>query len=72
MSGWRRVLAQVRAFLQAQERLHQRYQLLNRPWEEEFTHWARAGNAWTLHGRYPPPADGRRRSTTSDGWCPRC
>ena len=30
-------------------------------------HWAKDG---TLHGTVSPPSDGKRRSTTADGWCP--
>lgn len=41
--------------------------LANRPWEEEYLHWAKDG---TLHGTVSPPVDGRRHSTTADGWCP--
>lgn len=47
--------------------LRERRALADRPWEEDLLHWARDGS---LHGSVPPPADGRRRSTTSDGWCP--
>ena len=28
------------------------------------------GDGWSLHGSVPPPRDGRRRSTTPEGWCP--
>lgn len=61
------VLRGLRAFFAEQARLHERRQLLDRPWEEDLLHWARDG---TLHGHLTPPADGRRRSVTSDGWCP--
>jgi hypothetical protein len=50
-----------------QVELHERLILLNRPWEEEFLHWADG----ELHGSLTPPRDGRRRSTTKRGWCPR-
>jgi hypothetical protein len=50
--------------------LHERQRLYNRPWEEEFLHWAYDGRAWQLHGHLPPPDDGRRRSVTKSGWCP--
>ncbi len=53
-----------------QRELHERQRLLDRPWEEELLHWHRDGDSWQLHGSQPPPADGRRRSTTADGWCP--
>jgi hypothetical protein len=45
----------------------ERRSLQGRPWEEELLHWAKDG---TLHGTISPPSDGRRRSTTPDGWCP--
>jgi hypothetical protein len=48
--------------------LEQRRELLDRPWEEDFLHWAADG---TLHGDRIPPATRRRYSTTSGGWCPR-
>lgn len=44
-----------------------RRSLADRPWEEDLLHWAKDG---TLHGHVSPPSDGRRRSTTADGWCP--
>ncbi len=47
--------------------MRQRRALLDRPWEEDFLHWAMDG---TLHGDVTPPSDGRRRSVTTDGWCP--
>jgi len=50
--------------------LHERQRLYNRPWEEEFLHWAFDGREWQLHGHLAPPADGRRRSVTRNGWCP--
>jgi hypothetical protein len=49
-----------------QVELQERLLLLNRPWEEEFLHWADG----ELHGSVVPPADGRRRSVTGAGWCP--
>ena len=48
--------------------LEQRRELLDRPWEEDFLHWAADG---TLHGERVPPGGRRRYSTTSGGWCPR-
>lgn len=47
--------------------MRERRLLQDRPWEEDFLHWAKDG---TLHGTCAPPPDGRRRSTTPDGWCP--
>ena len=56
----------IREFLAVQVELHERAALLDRPWEEEFLHWADDGRE--LHGwRVPPP--GRSRSTTRSGWC---
>ncbi len=57
----------LREFLAVQVELHERAALLDRPWEEDFLHWA--GDGRELHGRLRPPA-GRGRSTTSSGWCP--
>jgi hypothetical protein len=56
----------LRRFWADQLELQERLLLLNRPWEEEFLHWADG----ELHGSVPPPADGRRRSVTGRGWCP--
>lgn len=47
--------------------MRERRGLQDRPWEEDLLHWAKDN---TLHGRFTPPADGRRRSITKDGWCP--
>lgn len=52
--------------------LEQRRALLTRPWEEQFLHWSRDGNGWSLHGRLVPPAHSPVRSVTPSGWCPRC
>lgn len=57
----------LREFLAVQVELHERVALLNRPWEEEFLHWA--GDGRELHGRFVPPP-GRPHSTTRSGWCP--
>jgi hypothetical protein len=66
----RRLGAFLREFDAEVTELHERQRLLNRPWEEEFLHWAYDGEAWHLHGHLTPPDDGRRRSVTSNGWCP--
>jgi len=50
--------------------LEQRRDLLNRPWEEEFLHWAYDGHEWRLHGHRIPGPGKRGRSVTSSGWCP--
>lgn len=47
--------------------MRERRSLQDRPWEEDLLHWALDGS---LHGTISPPYDGRRRSTTTDGWCP--
>jgi hypothetical protein len=62
-------LARFRDFLATQAELAERQDLLNRPWEEEFLHWACDDREWHLHGHLTPPP-GRRRSTTRAGWCP--
>ncbi|NMI01372.1 hypothetical protein [Pseudonocardia acidicola] len=50
--------------------LEERRALLDRPWEEDFLHWARGEAGWELHGRIAPPPRWRSRSVTSTGWCP--
>jgi hypothetical protein len=61
----RRAWRAAREFITVQMELQERMALRNRPWEEEFLHWA----GGELHGwRVPPP--GRQRSTTRSGWCP--
>jgi hypothetical protein len=59
----RRVFADVRE-------LDERRALLDRPWEEDFLHWARDDQGWQLHGKFVPPARRRTNSVTSQGWCP--
>lgn len=58
-------------FWSGYSRIHERRSLLDRPWEEEFLHFAPDGS---LHGHLAPRADARPRvsspSVTSDGWCP--
>jgi hypothetical protein len=61
MSFWRA----LREFFAVQVELHERMALADRPWEEEFLHWA----GGELHGWRLPPS-GRRVGTTRDGWCP--
>jgi len=65
-----RLGAALREFDAEVTELHERQRLRNRPWEEEFLHWAYDGDAWQLHGRLTPPGDGRRHSVTRNGWCP--
>jgi hypothetical protein len=62
-----RTLQALRQFYSGYARIHERTSLLNRPWEEEFLHFAQDGS---LHGHIAPPAGSRQRSVTSDGWCP--
>jgi hypothetical protein len=62
-----RTLDALRKFCAGYARIHERQSLLNRPWEEDFLHFARDGS---LHGHLLSSPDGRRRSVTSDGWCP--
>jgi len=68
--GLRRLGAALREFDAEVTELTERQRLCNRPWEEEFLHWAYDGHEWHLHGRLTPPADGRRHSVTRTGWCP--
>lgn len=63
------LVSRLRSCWETQIRLTERRQLAMRPWEEEFLHWSFDGGAWVLHGHLTPPP-GRRRSVTSDGWCP--
>jgi len=60
----------VRAVLAEIRELDERLYLVNRPWEEEFLHWARDEHGWHLHGHRVPPSNTRIRSITSTGWCP--
>ena len=46
----------LRAYYAAYARLHERRELLNRPWEEEFLHYALDGK---LHGHLLPPEQSR-------------
>jgi hypothetical protein len=61
------LIGRIRAVLGRLDELEQRRELLDRPWEEEYLHWAADG---TLHGVRIPPAGRRRFSTTTGGWCP--
>ena len=63
----RDLIGRARAAFRNLNELEQRRELLDRPWEEDFLHWAADG---TLHGERVPPAGRRRCSTTSGGWCP--
>jgi hypothetical protein len=57
----------VRFFFSMEAMINERLDLLERPEEEAYLHWARNE---TLHGCLLPPDDGARHSVTSDGWCP--
>jgi hypothetical protein len=50
--------------------LEERRALLDRPWEEDFLHWACDEQGWHLHGHLAPPRRRRTKSVTSRGWCP--
>lgn len=64
MTGW---VHRIHQFWTEQNEIQERLLLLNRPWEEDFTHWAQDGH---LHGHLTPPDNGKRNSVTSTGWCP--
>ena len=66
---WTRDWPRCRAFWAGYRELEERQALLRRPWEEDLLHWSFDGQTWHLHGHLDPPL-GRRRSTTSTGWCP--
>ena len=71
MSDWwgRKVIQAVCRIAGDAYEWEQRRMLIDRPWEEDFLHWVREQDAWRLHGHLTPPR-GRRRCTTSSGWCP--
>ena len=69
--AWLQVLISRAAQVAAEvKELEERRDLLNRPWEEEFLHWAHDGQGWQLHGHWLPDMRKRSRSVTSTGWCP--
>jgi hypothetical protein len=63
----RRALVRVISDLREMD---ERRALLDRPWEEDFLHWARDERGWQLHGHLTPPPRRRIKSVTSRGWCP--
>ena len=68
---WLQELARRVATVAAEIReLEEGRDLLNRPWDEEFLHWAYDGQQWHLHGHRLPAVGKRSRSVTSSGWCP--
>ena len=67
----RRLIDRLRQVLADVRELEERRALLDRPWEEDFLHWAGGEQGWQLHGQCIPPARRRTSSVTSRGWCPR-
>ncbi len=55
-------------FWAEQKEMSERLSLMERPWEEQYLHWAWEGGRYVLHGELVP-ASGRRMSTTHGGWC---
>jgi hypothetical protein len=66
----RRVAEWLHGFSADLRELGERQVLLDRPWEEDFLHWARDGQGWQLHGHIVAPPQRRASSVTSQGWCP--
>jgi hypothetical protein len=66
----RRLIEQAARISAEVRELEERRDLLNRPWEEEFLHWARDERGLHLHGHLVPPPKSRTSSVTSTGWCP--
>ncbi len=67
---FRRVAKWLHGFSADLRELEERRVLLDRPWEEDFLHWARDEQGWQLHGHFVPPPLRRASSVTSQGWCP--
>jgi hypothetical protein len=55
-------------FWAEQKEMSERVSLMERPWEEQYLHWALEGGRYVLHGDLVPSAR-RRMSTTHGGWC---
>lgn len=66
----RRLVQRLRQGLGDLHEIEERRVLLDRPWEEDFLHWARDEGGWQLHGRFVPPPRRRTSSVTTRGWCP--
>jgi hypothetical protein len=66
----RRLVKRLHEFSEDLRELEERRVLLDRPWEENFLHWARDEHGWQLHGSFLPPPLRRASSVTSQGWCP--
>ena len=60
----RRLAARLHEFNVTQVELHERLLLSNRPWEEEYLHWAYDGQHRWLHGHLPPPPGRHRPAAT--------
>jgi hypothetical protein len=67
----RRLAKRLHRFSSDLRELGERRVLLDRPWEEDFLHWARDGQRCQLHGHLVPSPRRRASSVTSRGWCPR-
>ncbi|GAA4848790.1 hypothetical protein GCM10023201_46020 [Actinomycetospora corticicola] len=57
-------------FWAEQKEMSERLSLLERPWEEQYLHWAFEDGEIVLHGEFMPSRK-RRMSTTRGGWCRR-
>jgi len=66
----RRLFKRLQRFTANLRELEERRALLDRPWEEDFLHWACDDHGWQLHGHFVPPPRRRASSVTSQGWCP--
>jgi hypothetical protein len=66
----RRLAKRLHRFSSDLRELGERRVLLDRPWEEDFLHWARDGQGCQLHGHLVPSPQRRASSVTSRGWCP--
>lgn len=62
-----RIIDALRRDFRGYAEIHQRRQLVDRPWREEFLHFTPDGQ---VHGQLTPPDDRWRWSTTATGWCP--
>jgi hypothetical protein len=63
----RRITEALRRGFRGYAEIHQRRQLVDRPWREELIHFTPDGH---VHGHLVPPDNRRRWSTTATGWCP--
>ena len=65
----RRIGAFLRERWEIHAELHERFALMQRPWEEDFLHWAQDADGPHLHGHLVSGSD-RRTGVTRSGWCP--